>query len=75
MEKGKIKFYNEEKGFGFIIPEKGGDDIFFHVSGLSEGTAEALLKENEDVEYNIKNGKRGLNATDIELQNRVKNYS
>jgi cold shock protein len=37
MPTGKIKMYREEKGFGFIKPDDGGDDIFFHVSALQEG--------------------------------------
>ena len=37
MPQGKIKMFNEDKGFGFIKPDNGGDDVFFHVTGLREG--------------------------------------
>jgi cold shock protein len=37
MPQGKIKMYNEEKGFGFIKPDDGGNDVFFHVTALREG--------------------------------------
>lgn len=62
MKTGTIKFYDNKKGFGFIIPDEGGKDIFFHVSGL--GTE---MQPDADVQviYNERNAVRGLIAVDI----------
>lgn len=62
MEEGKVKFFNETKGFGFITPSNGGDDIFVHSSGL-----EVDIRENDIVVYNVEKGKKGLNATNVRL--------
>ena len=44
MQEGTVKFFNEEKGFGFITPNNGGNEVFVHVSGLSEN-----IRENDSV--------------------------
>lgn len=62
MEEGKVKFFNETKGFGFITPSNGGEDIFVHSSGL-----EADIRENDLVTYNVENGRKGLNAVNVNL--------
>jgi CspA family cold shock protein len=61
MKKGTVKFFNEEKGFGFI-QEENGQDIFVHASGLSES-----IRENDVVAYDTTEGKRGLNAINVRL--------
>jgi CspA family cold shock protein len=61
MKKGTVKFFNEEKGFGFI-QEENGQDIFVHASGLSE-----TIRENDVVSYDTTEGKRGLNAINVKL--------
>ncbi len=48
MQQGTVKFYNDQKGFGFIIPDAGGDEIFFHVSNCSVGY---LPQQNDVVTY------------------------
>ena len=55
---GTVKWFNERKGFGFIIPEEGGDDLFFHHSEIqSEG--KASLNEGQKVEYEAGTGEKG----------------
>ncbi|SEI56856.1 cold-shock DNA-binding protein family [Dyadobacter sp. SG02] len=62
MNKGRVKFFNETKGFGFITPEDGGDDIFVHTSGLKDN-----VRENDVVTYEVENGRKGLNAVNVTL--------
>ncbi|MDR6670229.1 cold-shock protein [Rhizobium sp. 1399] len=50
MPTGKVKFFNQDKGFGFITPETGGPDVFVHVSALEYGDA---LKEGQSVSYDL----------------------
>ncbi|WP_027379606.1 cold-shock protein [Chryseobacterium daeguense] len=63
MQEGTVKFFNEAKGFGFISPSNGGEDIFVHSSGLSSRT----IRENDKVTYDIEQGKKGLNAVNVKL--------
>ena len=60
MEEGKIKFFNEAKGFGFIVRDNGGDDVFVHITGLNEH-----VRENDKVSFTVENGKRGLTAVNV----------
>ncbi|AIM38960.1 MULTISPECIES: cold-shock protein [Sphingobacterium] len=62
MNKGTVKFFNETKGFGFITPENGGDDVFVHISGLKD-----QVREGDSVSYEIENGKKGLNAVNVRI--------
>jgi len=62
MQQGKVKFFNETKGFGFITPSTGGPDIFIHVSGLIDE-----IRENDNVSYEVQNGKKGLNAVNVSV--------
>jgi len=63
MKKGTVKFFNEAKGFGFI-KEDGGQEIFVHVTGLKEE-----IRENDEVTFEVENGKKGLNAVNVSLAN------
>ncbi|MEM7108531.1 MAG: cold-shock protein [Bacteroidota bacterium] len=62
MKKGTVKFFNDTKGFGFIKPEDGGDDVFVHLSGLVDE-----IKENDNVQYEVEQGRKGLNAVNVEI--------
>ena len=62
MQEGTVKFFNETKGFGFITPANGGQDIFVHVSGLSD-----QIRENDKVSFEVQNGKKGLNAVNVKV--------
>lgn len=62
--KGKVKFFNQQKGFGFIISEDN-EEIFFHFSGLKN--TKEVPKQSDNVEYSIAEGKKGgVIAVDIE---------
>ena len=60
MHEGTVKFFNDTKGFGFISPSSGEQDIFVHVSGLTDD-----IRENDKVSYDVENGKKGLNAVNV----------
>ncbi len=59
---GTVKFFNNTKGFGFIKPSDGGDDIFVHSSGLIDE-----IRENDQVEFDVEEGKKGLNAVNVKV--------
>ena len=60
---GTVKFFNESKGFGFITPSDGGQDVFVHASGLQG----AELRDKDNVSYDVENGKKGLNAVNVKV--------
>lgn len=62
MNKGKVKFFNETKGFGFIIDEETKEEYFVHVSGLVDE-----IRENDEVSYELQEGKKGLNAVNVKV--------
>ncbi|AZP05102.1 cold-shock protein CspD [Jeotgalibaca ciconiae] len=63
MEQGKVKWFNGEKGFGFIEVE-GGDDVFVHFSAI-QGDGFKTLEEGQDVEFDIVEGNRGPQAANV----------
>ena len=62
MKEGKVKFFNETKGFGFIKDSESVNEYFVHVSGLVD-----QIKENDDVTFELQQGKKGLNAVNVKL--------
>lgn len=64
MAKGEVKWFNNAKGWGFIIPEDGGNDIFVHFSVI-QGTGYKTLVAGQMVSYEITRGERGLHAADV----------
>ena len=66
MKDGVVKFFNDDKGFGFIKPNDGGEDIFVHHSGLVDE-----IREDDKVEFETEQGRKGLNAVCAVLENRA----
>ncbi|HDS84841.1 MAG TPA: cold shock domain-containing protein [Phycisphaerales bacterium] len=64
MSAGTVKWFNEKKGFGFITPDDGGDDLFVHHTNIvAKGFR--TLKDGQRVEYEAAQGKKGMEATDV----------
>jgi CspA family cold shock protein len=64
MASGKVKWFNESKGFGFITPDGGGADLFAHYSEIV-GSGFKTLTENQQVEFVVKQGPKGPQASQI----------
>ena len=60
MLTGTVKFYNDAKGFGFIVDDASQSDVFVHATGLVDKVA-----QNDKVTYDVKDGKKGLNAINV----------
>jgi CspA family cold shock protein len=62
MATGTVKFFNESKGFGFIIPAGGGKEVFVHATGLVD-----KVRENDEVSYDVEEGKKGPSAVNVKI--------
>lgn len=62
MYKGTVKFFNETKGFGFIVDSETKREVFVHITGLID-----KVQQGDEVSYDIKEGKKGLNALNVRL--------
>ena len=63
-QQGTVKRFNQEKGYGFIIPDEGGQDLFVHYSSI-EGTGFRSLEEGEKVSYEVGQGRKGPQAQNV----------
>ncbi|GAA1341688.1 cold-shock protein [Saccharothrix algeriensis] len=66
MAQGTVKWFNSEKGFGFISPENGGADVFVHYSEI-QGNGYRSLEENQRVSFDVGQGAKGPQATNVNL--------
>ena len=62
MYSGTVKFFNEAKGFGFIVDNSSNEEIFVHVSGLIDN-----IREGDQVTFSTERGKKGMNAVDVKI--------
>ena len=62
MQKGTVKFFNESKGFGFIVENGSNTEHLVHVSGLIDD-----IREGDEVEFELTEGRKGLNAVNVAL--------
>lgn len=67
-EKGTVKWFNSEKGFGFIVRDCGGD-IFVHFKSINSSGGYKYLDENQRVEYDVVSGRKGLQADNVSVIN------
>ncbi len=64
MDSGTVKWFNDKKGYGFITPDEGGDDLFIHHSNI-EMDGFKTLRDGQKVEYEAGEGKKGPEATKV----------
>jgi CspA family cold shock protein len=62
MHTGTVKFFNESKGFGFIVDNSSNEEFFVHVTGLVD-----KVREGDTVTFNVENGRKGMNAVEVKL--------
>ncbi|HCX33998.1 MAG TPA: cold-shock protein [Rhodocyclaceae bacterium] len=64
MATGTVKWFNESKGYGFITPDQGGEDLFAHFSAI-QGSGFKTLQQSQKVSYDVTTGPKGKQATNI----------
>lgn len=66
MNKGTVKWFNAQKGFGFITNDNGGEDVFVHFSGIAS-TGFKTLEEGQKVNFDLEKGQRGMQAVNVTI--------
>jgi len=69
MTQGKVKWFNAEKGFGFIEPTDGSKDVFVHRNNVEGLGYDEGLRDGEEVEYDVERTEKGLSATNVQRMN------
>ena len=64
MPQGTVKWFSQDKGYGFIKPDDGGEDVFVHHTGIA-GEGFKTLDEGDKVSYELTEGRKGLQATNV----------
>lgn len=64
MQVGNVKWFNDAKGYGFITPDHGGEDVFVHFSAIA-GSGRRSLADGARVEFNVTRGPKGMQAQDV----------
>lgn len=67
MERGIVKWFSSQKGYGFITPAGKGPDVFVHFSGIQKNGGRADLYEGQTVEYDVTDGKKGPQAVNVRV--------
>ncbi len=65
MATGKVKWFDGKKGYGFIVPSDGGSDVFVHYTAIKADGDFKTLEEGMSVQYEVSEGKRGLQALNV----------